>query len=33
MMVLEYQNDELWYDVHPIVVDLLRREGLIQWRC
>jgi hypothetical protein len=30
LMVLEYQNDELWYDVHPIVVDLLRREGLIQ---
>ncbi|MDX2216221.1 MAG: ATP-binding protein [Oculatellaceae cyanobacterium bins.114] len=30
LMVLEYQNDELWYDVHPIVVDLLRREGLIK---
>jgi energy-coupling factor transporter ATP-binding protein EcfA2 len=29
LMVLEYQNDELWYDVHPIVVDLLQREGLI----
>jgi energy-coupling factor transporter ATP-binding protein EcfA2 len=30
LMVLEYQNDELWYNVHPIVVDLLQREGLIQ---
>lgn len=30
LMVLEYQNDELWYDVHPIVVDLLQREGLIE---
>jgi hypothetical protein len=30
LIVLEYQNDELWYDVHPIVVDILRREGLIQ---
>jgi energy-coupling factor transporter ATP-binding protein EcfA2 len=30
LMVLEYQNDDLWYDVHPIVVDLLQREGLIE---
>lgn len=30
LMVLEYQNDELWYNVHPIVIDLLQREGLIQ---
>jgi hypothetical protein len=30
LMVLEYLNDDLWYDVHPIVVDLLRREGLIE---
>lgn len=30
LMVLEYQNDDLWYDLHPIVVDLLQREGLIQ---
>lgn len=29
LMVLEYQNDDLWYDVHPIVVDLLRQKGLI----
>lgn len=30
LMVLEYQNDDLWYDVHPIVVDLLRQKKLIQ---
>jgi energy-coupling factor transporter ATP-binding protein EcfA2 len=29
LMVLEYENDDLWYDVHPIVVDLLRRRELI----
>jgi energy-coupling factor transporter ATP-binding protein EcfA2 len=29
LMVLEYENDALWYDVHPIVVDLLKREGVI----
>jgi hypothetical protein len=28
-MVLEYENDALWYDVHPIVVELLKREKLI----
>lgn len=30
LMVLEYQNEDLWYDVHPIVVDLLRRQELIE---
>ncbi len=30
LMVLEYLNDDLWYDVHPIVVDLLQRKGLIK---
>ncbi len=30
LLVLEYENDALWYDVHPIVVELLRREKLIQ---
>ncbi|MCP2731494.1 P-loop NTPase fold protein [Limnofasciculus baicalensis] len=29
LMVLEYENDALWYDVHPIVIDLLHRENLI----
>jgi nucleoside-triphosphatase THEP1 len=27
--ILEYQNDDVWYDVHPIVEDLLRRKGLV----
>jgi hypothetical protein len=27
--VLEYRNDEVWYDVHPIVSDILQRKGLI----
>jgi energy-coupling factor transporter ATP-binding protein EcfA2 len=30
LMVLEYQNDDLWYDVHPIVVDLLHQKGLLK---
>ena len=29
LMVLEYQNDDLWYNVHPIVVDLLHQKNLI----
>jgi hypothetical protein len=29
LQVLEYRNDEVWYDVQPIVTDLLRRKGLI----
>ncbi|KYC36289.1 KAP family P-loop domain protein [Scytonema hofmannii PCC 7110] len=29
LYVLEYENDDLWYDVHPIVVDLLKRKKLI----
>lgn len=29
LYVLEYENDDLWYDVHPIVVDLLKRKQLI----
>jgi hypothetical protein len=27
--ILEYRNDEVWYDLHPIVSDLLQRKGLI----
>ncbi|MEA5534047.1 P-loop NTPase fold protein [Crocosphaera sp. XPORK-15E] len=27
--ILEYINDDLWYDVHPIVIDLLQRRGLL----
>jgi nucleoside-triphosphatase THEP1 len=26
---IEYRNDESWYDVHPLIVDQLRQEGLI----
>jgi hypothetical protein len=29
LYILEYRNDEVWYDVHPLVVDLLRRAQLI----
>lgn len=27
--VLEYRNDEIWYDLHPIVIDLLKLKGLV----
>ena len=30
LMVLEYMNASLWYDVHPIVVDLLKQKKLIE---
>jgi energy-coupling factor transporter ATP-binding protein EcfA2 len=30
LMVLEYENSSLWYDVHPIVVDLLKQKKLIE---
>jgi nucleoside-triphosphatase THEP1 len=29
LYVLEYENDDLWYDLHPLVADILRRKGLI----
>ncbi|MBD2540373.1 P-loop NTPase fold protein [Coleofasciculus sp. FACHB-SPT36] len=29
LYVLEYRNRQNWYDVHPIVIDLLRDRGLI----
>lgn len=29
LYVLEYRNRQNWYDLHPIVVELLRDEGLI----
>jgi hypothetical protein len=29
LYVLEYRNRKNWYDVHPIVVELLREQGLI----
>nr|WP_278003385.1 ATP-binding protein [Nodosilinea sp. TSF1-S3] len=29
LYVLEYENDDLWYDLHPLVTDLLKRKNLI----
>lgn len=29
LYVLEYRNQELWYDVHPIVTESLQRKGYI----
>ena len=29
LYILEYRNDDLWYDVHPVVVELLRRKQLL----
>ncbi|MGI0485118.1 P-loop NTPase fold protein [Pantanalinema rosaneae CENA516] len=29
LYILEYRNDDLWYDVHPVVVELLRRRNLL----
>ena len=29
LYVLEYENDDLWYDLHPLVTDLLRRKNLL----
>lgn len=27
LYVLEYRNAQLWYDIHPIVTELLQRKG------
>ena len=29
LYVLEYENNALWYDLHPLIKDLLQRQGLI----
>ncbi|MEH2192740.1 MAG: ATP-binding protein [Nostoc sp.] len=29
LYVLEYRTDETWYDVHPIIIESLRRQGAI----
>lgn len=29
LYVLEYRNADSWYDVHPIVIDLLNRKGFL----
>lgn len=28
--VLEYRNGEIWYDLHPIVADLLKLKGIVE---
>jgi len=30
LYVLEYENDDLWYDLHPLVTDILRRRQLLE---
>jgi energy-coupling factor transporter ATP-binding protein EcfA2 len=29
LYVLEYENDDLWYDLHPLITDLLQRKHLL----
>ncbi len=29
LYILEYRNDDVWYDLHPIVIDLMRRKKII----
>ncbi|MEM9949631.1 MAG: ATP-binding protein, partial [Cyanobacteria bacterium P01_D01_bin.36] len=29
LYVLEYENGELWYDLHPLIQDLMERKDLI----
>ena len=29
LYVLEYENDDLWYDLHPLITDLLRRKKIL----
>lgn len=29
LYILEYTNGTLWYDVHPIIADLLKRRQLV----
>ena len=29
LYVLEYENEDLWYDLHPLVTDLLQRKQLL----
>lgn len=28
--ILEYQNGDIWYDLHPVVLDLMKRKGLAE---
>jgi hypothetical protein len=29
LIVLEYENGDLWYDLHPIILDLLHRRKFL----
>jgi energy-coupling factor transporter ATP-binding protein EcfA2 len=29
LYILEYRNDQVWYDLHPIIIDLLRLKKII----
>ena len=29
LYVLEYRNKELWYDIHPIITELLQQKGVL----
>jgi energy-coupling factor transporter ATP-binding protein EcfA2 len=29
LYILEYRNDQVWYELHPIIIDLLRRKKII----
>ena len=29
LYILEYRNHELWYDIHPIVTQVLRQKDII----
>jgi hypothetical protein len=29
LYILEYRNGDLWYNVHPIVVELMKKRGTI----
>ncbi|NER22475.1 MAG: ATP-binding protein [Symploca sp. SIO1B1] len=29
LYVLEYRNSEIWYDIHPIVTDILKERGIL----
>ena len=30
LYVLEYENDDLWYDLHPLITELLQRKQLLE---
>jgi hypothetical protein len=30
MVVLEYRNGERWHDLHPMIADFLKKQGVIK---